>query len=516
MNFKEFEKRLTEAHLQIVSEPTPRKVMLPKNFTHLTEEDSLLTPLPAEGFEKSDTISNILRGHEEFTLDIHGKIISSNLEAVNVTGYEEWEAIGRHFSIFYSEDDKAAGKPAKDLEKAKDVSKIIFSAWRVKKRNVKFWAHVVISCLKDHDGFVMGYKMIHKDQTYKLISKDRVKRFRNEYLNVFNNPFIGIFKFKLSDFKMTLTNEKATHIIGIEREDKKFNEIFKNSEDFELFASILKKHQHIQGFEFQIKNKWIERWVRVDCKVFESEGFAEGIISDVTESKKQLLELHRLNNELDSFIYRASHDLRAPLTSLLGLINLAEKDKQISIEEYCRMMKDRVIHLDDLLRDMTLIVLNSKEEVKFESVDFKNITSRIVESHKTNANLNISTHVADPSTFLGDRFRIEMILNNLVNYAIRHKNPAAGLSEMNIAINIVDDHAIICFKENGIGIKEDQLPKVFGMFYKVSEDVRDGGLGLYITKLIVDKLQGRITIKSKHGYGTEFTILIPTARPTIL
>lgn len=467
-------------------------------------------PTPV-GHEKGAVVANILKGYEDFTLDITGKIISSNLEAVNITGYEEWEIMGRNFSIFYTDQDKRDGQPEHDLTRARSDNRLTFSNWRVKKRNVTFWAQITMSSMKDDDGHVTGYKMILKDQTHRLISNNRVKRFRDEYLNLFNNPFIGIFKFKLSDYRFLLVNNNANEIIGGGKDPIKFNEIFINNQDLRLFLEILNKNKQITGFEFQVNLRNSEKWARIDCRIFESEGFGEGVITDITESKKQIMELKRVNDDLDNFIYHASHDLRSPLTTLLGLINLAEVDRQTEVQKYCTMMRERVTYLDELLRELTSITFNSKSEVSIAHINFSAITQRLVrEFQPLYANVQVIFRQEGTSVIYSDEHRIQIIFKNLILLAFKYHNPNATPPYVNILVEAHNEKAFIKIEDNGRGIREDQLLQVFGMFYKASDEVRESGLSLYITKLIIDKLLGKIRVKSKIGEGTEFIIELPS------
>jgi PAS domain S-box-containing protein len=464
--------------------------------------------------QKGEAIANILKGYEDFTLDVTGRIISSNLEAVNITGYEEWEAIGKNFSLFYTQGDKEAGIPQQDLEKARLDNKVTFSAWKVKKRNATFWAQVTIKCLRDDEHEVTGYKMTLKDQTHRLISNNRLRKFRNEYLNVFNNPFIGIFKFKVKDFKIILSNDAASKVMGINKDPKRFNEIFRISGEFQTFYDLLMKEEKVDGYEFQL-NTEAEVYGRIDCRLFSEEGFVEGVITDVTQNKNQITELKRLNDDLDSFMYHASHDLRSPLTSLLGLINLIEFDKEIELKDYCSMMRERVTYLDDLLKDMASIIYNSKSDVAIEAIDFDEITRWLMHEFPQEViPIRMSVEVKSKDPFFSDQYRIQTILKHLVANSIRHYNPREAHPYIKIAINSLNGHVVMMFNDNGKGIKDDQLLHLFDMFHKVSDGVKETGLGLYITKLMVDKLQGRICVSSKIGSGTEFKIELPNLNLT--
>src|SRR5688572_6518495 len=108
-----------------------------------------LHPVPSSEKDKQNSLFNILRGYEEFMLDLHGKIISSNLEAITITGYEEWEIMGRNFSIFYTKADNEANQPELDLRRLEVEDHFVISAWRVKKRNTSFWAKIKFYSIKN-------------------------------------------------------------------------------------------------------------------------------------------------------------------------------------------------------------------------------------------------------------------------------------------------------------------------------------------------------------------------------
>jgi PAS domain S-box-containing protein len=450
------------------------------------------------------SVATILKGHEEFRLDIFGKIISSNLEAVNVTGYEEWEVIGKQISLFYTPEALAEGKVEHDLEKARKKGKYCFSSMMVKKRHVAFWAKLTIRCIYDGSEAVIGYKVVLKDQTHRLISNSKLKKFKSEYRNLFDNPFIGIFKFRKEDNKILLLNNKAEHIIG-DAAVSNFDDIFLHPDRFDTLINSLDCEKKIVAFEFQLAHS--QRWARIDCQWFDDEGFVEGVISDVTDSKLQLLELERLNSDLDNFIYRASHDLRSPLTTLMGLINLLTVDTDTPPAVYYEMMRDRVTHLDHLLADLAAITYNNKAQVTVETLNVDIIKEEILREFGRYAQISFSCDLRE--TLTTDASRLLTIFKKIAAYSIRYNNPAKVVHKLAIEIQIDNGVADIKFRDNGRGISTGQLAKVFDLFHKPTSDVLDTGLGLYVTKMMVEKLNGTIAISSSVGEGSEVFVSIP-------
>ncbi len=462
--------------------------------------------------DKFASIVNILRGSEEYILDPDGIIISSNLEAVTITGYEEWEVIGKHFSMFYIPEDRVLNRHESDLQEAGLTGRLHTMGWRLKKRNATFWAKVKIKLIHDASGSHVGYRMVIRDATHKAMSNYRVKRIRSEYLNLFNNSFIGIFKFRLDDCRLLLLNEKAMQVFERDSMDQLyFDDLFADPLAFHSFLNTVLQDRKVIGFDFLISHPGKdERWGSISCSYFDEGHFVEGVIIDITENKKQVLELQRLNHELDQFIYHASHDLRSPLTTLMGLVNLIELEPRKSASLYTGMLKERIHHLDGLLKDLVYITLNGKSELGREKIDFETeISSILNEFQQQYQQVEVYMDTKLQAEFHSDPIRFRTILRNLISNALKYHNVHADPPFLKIRIKCGNDSALIDFEDNGIGIDHEHQSKIFNMFYRATPKAQGTGLGLYIVKLMVDKLGGKITVTSCRGKGTTFHLELP-------
>jgi PAS domain S-box-containing protein len=480
----------------------------PHDNTHNLFTDKI-DKVPHGESDKSQSIINILNGHEEFTLNVFGSIISSNLEAVNISGYEEWEVINKNFSIFYTTEDLQNNQFEKDLKQAEENSRCIISGWKLKKRNSKFYAKIKIEAIRNPLGTLTGYKVLLKDSTHKVISNQRLKRFKSEYLNLYQNSFIGIFKFRLLDLRVLLFNEKAYSIVGRRFEkETAFNELFVNTHEFELFIAALNKDQRVVGFELQLNtSSYEEKWVSIDCKYFPEEGFVEGIIFDVSEKKRQEHHLQHISNELDAFIYHASHDLRAPLSTVLGLVNLIRLDKPIApVSQYVDMIGERINHLDSLLKDLAVIAYNNYADVKQELISFEEEVATVLRDFSANLLVKVVINVEQECSFYNDSLRIRTILRNLISNAIKFYNRSVDCPFVSIEIRTTPEHAVIEIKDNGIGMDDSDLIQIFHLFHRANSILSGPGLGLHTVKCMVNKIGGKIDVNSKKGVGSEFTI----------
>jgi PAS domain S-box-containing protein len=237
-----------------------------------------------------------------------------------------------------------------------------------------------------------------------------------------------------------------------------------------------------------------------------------GVYVDFTDRKKVEEELKIRNTELDNFVYKVSHDLRAPLSSILGLVNLARLPGNTdNPNDYIDIIGEKVEHLDHFIGDVLSHSKNLKMEVTTCKVDFEQIIDR------TFNELNYLEGAKDMKRkvkiegidFYSDPWRISEILRNLISNAIKYRK--LNISDPEISIKILVDHlrAEISFADNGIGIDENNLARIFEMFYRATEQSDGSGIGLYIVKNAVDKLGGQMSVASQLQEGTRFGIVLP-------
>jgi PAS domain S-box-containing protein len=241
-----------------------------------------------------------------------------------------------------------------------------------------------------------------------------------------------------------------------------------------------------------------------------------GIYVDFTEQKKIEEELKIRNTELDNFVYKVSHDLRAPLSSVRGLVNLAGlPDNNDNLRDYLSIIGVKVEQLDHFITDVLSHSKNLKLDVKIEPIPLEQLIDQTfteLSYLKGAEEIQRSVRIQG-ETLYSDRWRLGEILRNLISNAIKYRNFSRPDPQVNIQIVIESCRAKISFEDNGIGISEDNLEKIFNMFYRASEQSDGSGLGLYIVKNAVDKLSGTVEVTSKEGEFTNFTIHLPNHSP---
>jgi signal transduction histidine kinase len=222
-------------------------------------------------------------------------------------------------------------------------------------------------------------------------------------------------------------------------------------------------------------------------------------------------ELTKRNAELDNFVYSVSHDLRAPLSSILGLINLAKMDKNGNAGLYLDMIEKSARQQDYFIREILDQSRNARVEVKREPVQLSKIIDETFEqlSHAspTGAQVEKIVEINQPEAFYCDNWRLKIIFNNLISNAIRYKNGRDPV--IRIKGSVQGSKAQLCIEDNGRGISKEHLPNLGKMFYRATDEGAGSGLGLYIVKETMAKLGGSLAIESVEGEGTTVMLEIP-------
>jgi signal transduction histidine kinase len=229
--------------------------------------------------------------------------------------------------------------------------------------------------------------------------------------------------------------------------------------------------------------------------------------------KKQNEELIKINAELDRFVYSASHDLRAPLMSVKGLLNMIRLDPdQKNVSYYLTLINNSVEKLDHFISDIINYSRNSRMDIMPKEIDFNLLLQESIDSLKYMEGAEDVRSIRDinvTAPFFSDYSRLLIVFNNIISNAVRYRDRWKEDSFLKIAIESDTDKAVITFSDNGVGIAEEYVDKVFKMFFRANADSKGSGLGLYIVKSAVEKLNGTIRVQSRLGEGTVFTIEVP-------
>jgi|GEM_PF-842539 len=225
-------------------------------------------------------------------------------------------------------------------------------------------------------------------------------------------------------------------------------------------------------------------------------------------------ELRKMNMELDKFVYSVSHDLRAPLLSMKGVVDITtEESADTFTVENMKMLSGSINRLDSFIGEILEFSRNTRTEVKRDIIDLRKLTDDVISGLDAANNgaipVKIRTDISGRRTFCNDRERISLVLHNLVLNSIQYRNTASPAPFVKIQVVVNDKEAQVEVEDNGIGIREEHHAAVFEMFTRISEISEGPGLGLYNVKEAMDKLKGTISISSAPGVGTKISLRIP-------
>jgi signal transduction histidine kinase len=230
--------------------------------------------------------------------------------------------------------------------------------------------------------------------------------------------------------------------------------------------------------------------------------------------QKQNIELLKINKELDSFVYNISHNLRSPLASVIGLVNVAQLEQTKSMEsaeQYLEMIKKSTLRLDDTLKEILDFSENLRSDVEITQIDLKQLCVESANRLKIKESEIVEKHfnILSDTLFYSDRYRLRMILSYLFANSIKYRDEKKKPQFVQVNASISSTQAVISILDNGVGIHPEQLPSVFDMFVRSHESSDGAGLGLYVVKEVIEKLKGAIEIDSQYGEWTRVDITLP-------
>ncbi|MEO8147815.1 MAG: PAS domain-containing sensor histidine kinase [Bacteroidia bacterium] len=456
-----------------------------------------------------------------------GKFIDANPALVRMLGYdskEELFAIDIKTELYFEASERDSV--------VQEVSTEGMDVYRLKKKDgSEIWVEDSGQYVTDENGVILYHEGILRDATERVKAEAALKESEIRFRSLIEN----------SADMINLMDDKGRYIYVSPSVVKKFGYTYEewlsmnavdlmHQEDLLLRQALLAEVIQnpsipMQSPQLRFKKKdgsyiWVEGTV---TNLLHLEGTNAIVVNfrDITQRreddevlKNRNAELTKTNMELDKFVYSVSHDLRAPLLSMLGIVDITAMETTEELTgEHMKMLNGSINRLDTFIGEILNYSRNARGEVVNEIIDFKKLVGEITDDLKfisvEDRTVNIETNIKEEGMFYSDKRRISVVLNNLISNSIRYHNPAAV--KPFVKINVIADgkNTKIEIEDNGIGIEEKFQEKVFEMFYRVSENSNGSGLGLYIVKETIEKLHGDIQIQSKEGIGTKFSLNIP-------
>ena len=247
-----------------------------------------------------------------------------------------------------------------------------------------------------------------------------------------------------------------------------------------------------------------------------SDEFQDKLIDRSLELHRKNTDLIKANSELDNFVYRVSHDLRSPLLSVKGLLALLSQQAKLDEknEGYLKRADSSINRLDEIIREILEYSRNSRLNQKLENFDFRRMTELIFEDlrYLAGPDFSFKIEISGPNEIYSDSYRVNTVMRNLISNSVKYRRKNMPNAEVMVKVRHEPKSVYIDVIDNGEGIPQSSLPRVFEMFYRGTKTSVGTGLGLYICKEVIEKLNGKIRIQSTQGNGTKVTIELPTKK----
>lgn len=474
-----------------------------------------------------------VRDYAIFLLDPSGVVASWNPGAQRLKQYTADEIIGRHFSVFYPQEEIANRKPDHELEIAAEVGRFEDEVWRIRKDGSRFWANVVITRITDERGKLLGFGKITRDLTERRTAEHRYR------LLVDSVHDYSIFSLDANGF-VTSWNSGAQRIKGYTAEEiigQHFSKFY-TPEDAEagMPERVLKTARetgHFEGEGWRVRKDGTRFWSSiVVTPILDEEGRLAGfskVTRDITDRKKlmdelqrhteeleiQVAERERTNAELEAFSYSVSHDLRAPLRAIEGFASALREDYGAALEpaahEYLQQIMKASSRMNRLVRDLLEYGRLARMELSSERIPVQPLIQKLIEENFSGQDVVVD---AGPTlAILGHEPTLVQILVNLVSNAIKFQKPGVAPRVRITAVSNFGRVVKISVADNGIGIQPQHLARLFKVFERLHgiEEYPGTGIGLAIVKRGSERMGGQCGVESKPGEGSTFWVELPQA-----
>jgi signal transduction histidine kinase len=230
-------------------------------------------------------------------------------------------------------------------------------------------------------------------------------------------------------------------------------------------------------------------------------------------------DLERTNKDLDTFVYTASHDLKAPILNIEGLLKALEKQlgketlQQTRVQQMYELLYHSVNRFKSTIGDLTEVARIGKESTEdVASVDIGDMLREVLadlEMQLREAGVRLEHNIECPAIRFS-RKNLKSILYNLLSNAVKYRSPDRR-PLVRITCQMQEGYTLITVQDNGMGMDMRQKDKIFALFKRLHAHVEGTGIGLYIVKKMIEQAGGRIEVESQVGVGSTFTVYLPLA-----
>jgi PAS domain S-box-containing protein len=488
-------------------------------------------PLQSEGVFRR-LVENV-QDYAIFLLTPDGTVASWNPGAERFKQYKAAEIIGKPFTVFFSAEDNASGKPAMELKVAAEAGRYEDEGWLIRKDGTRFWANVVITAVRDENGTLLGFGKISRDITER---REAELRYRLLIEGVTDYAIYSL------DRTGTVTswNSGAQRIKGYTAEEiigKHFSQFYtKEDAAAGLPAQVLQAAAssagHYEGEGWRVRKDGSMFWSSVVVTPVRDEagelvGYSK-ITRDITDRMRllekvkqhaeelevRIAESERTNAELEAFSYSVSHDLRAPLRAIEGFSDIILTDfggeLPPQVGELLQNIITSSVRMNRLVQDLLNYSRLSRIEIKASRVNVAKAVSLACELIEEGLRDKITLSVSPAFAVSAHLATLTQILFNLINNGLKFYPPGTT-PHVEVKAQREGRNIVIGVYDAGIGIAPQHQERIFQVFERLHaiEEYPGTGIGLAIVKRGITRMGGTVWVESAPGKGSKFFISLP-------
>lgn len=474
------------------------------------------SPSPSSA-ETAARVVDQLTAYAVIALDTEGRIVSWNPGARLLKGYEAQDAIGRHFSVFYTDEDRASGLPLRLLETARATGTAQHSGLRVRRDGTQFWADVVITALHDDEGRLTGYAKVTRDLTeqheLELELRRSEERFRTLVEQVVDYAIIA-----LDADGVIVTWNAGAQRLKQHTQDQAIGAHFSLFYPAEDRAAGLPQRLlqqavddgHVEHTGWRVRRDGSRFWGNVVLTAIRDDG---GVTTGFAKVTRDLTAVKRFEEARESFFRAFAHDFRTPVAAIAGFSELlggVAPEQAAVLTARIGTNARRLVAMTNDLVEHTRLAAQATSEPTPERLD-----EVVVDVVRSLPDLAASERVdvaVEEVVVLVDRAALERVLVNLLSNALKYSPSSSSVA---VGGTVRGNRARIVVADHGRGIDELDLPHIFEEFQRgrLSEDDGGFGLGLASARRLVDQMAGTVGIESRVGRGTTVTVDLPVSGP---
>ncbi len=466
-------------------------------------------------------------------LDPEGRITTWNAGAKRIKGYEAEEIIGQHLSRFYAAEDVQRGKPPLDLARATEAGQYEEDGWRVRKDGSRFWASVLITCVRDPAGKTIGFSKITRDLTERMRAEEHTRNFFTLSLDLLCIAGAdGYFKHVNATWEATLGFTEAELLA------RPYLDLIHPDDRNATIAAAqgLSEGNIVIDFENRYRCRdGSYRWLTWKAATSADRQLIYAAARDITDKRKTVEAIARMNlsllqgnaqleaanKELEAFSYSVSHDLRAPLRGIDGFSQALLEDYADRLDEtgkdYLQRVRTASQRMGQLIDDMLNLSRVTRSEMKIEHVDVSAMAAAVVaELQRGQPDRRVEVRIADGITASADPRLLRVVLDNLIGNAWKFTSrlPAARI-EVECKQNGAELAYII--RDNGAGFDMKFAHKLFGAFQRLhaASDFTGTGIGLATVQRVINRHGGRIWAEAAVDQGATFHFTLAASSPAL-